>query len=209
MTDRAAYWDQVYAANAPESVSWYEPTPETSVRLVLSQGLPESVIDVGAGTSTLADELLEGGVPRVTTLDISLRALSLAHHRVGEQGLANRLTTIVGDVVGWTPDETYDVWHDRAVFHFLTDPADRAAYVDRVRTAVPGGLVVVGTFAEDGPETSSGLPTVRYDAAGLAEEFADGFDVVTSERIEHHTPSGATQPFTWAVLRHVESPVGQ
>ncbi|HQR26998.1 MAG TPA: class I SAM-dependent methyltransferase [Nocardioides sp.] len=199
MTDRTAHWDAVYAAHAPDSLSWYEPTPETSLRLVLSQGLPRSVIDIGAGASTLAEALLERGVPRVAVLDLSVRALSLAEHRAAELG--RHLTTIAGDVVHWVPEETYEVWHDRAVFHFLTDPADRAAYLERVRAAVPRGLVVVGTFAEDGPERCSGLPTARYSPAALQQAFGEDFELLHAERTEHHTPSGAVQPFTWGVLR--------
>jgi SAM-dependent methyltransferase len=212
MTDERAqlgqHWERVYSSKSVNEVSWYEPTPETSVRLVLSEGVPDSVIDVGAGASTLVDELLERGVPRVTALDLSLSALSLVHHRLEELG--NRLTTIVGDVLTWRPDETYDVWHDRAVFHFLTDDDDGAAYVRQVRLAVaPGGLVVVGTFAEDGPEQCSGLPTRRYSAQSLAEVFGTDFTLVHSERIEHHTPWDTVQPFTWVVLRAPDSDPAQ
>ena len=208
MTDERSnlgqHWEQVYSSTAPDEVSWYEPTPETSVRLVLFDGVPRSVIDVGAGASTLVDELLLRGVPAVTALDLSLTALSLAHHRVDD--LANRLTTIVGNVLTWQPDEVYDVWHDRAVFHFLTDVAERASYVDQVRRAVvPGGLVVVGTFAEDGPERCSDLPTVRYTAAGLAAVFGPDFELTHHERVEHHTPWNTVQPFTWVVLRALDS----
>ena len=195
----AAHWEGVYASKAPDEVSWYEPTPETSVRLVLSQGMPDSVVDVGAGTSLLVDELLERGVPRVTALDLSVSALSLVHHRVDV--LANRLTTVVGDVLTWVPEETYAVWHDRAVFHFLTDPGERTAYVAQVRRAAPGGLVVVATFASDGPEQCSGLSTCRYEATDLHEVFGSDFELLHGEHVEHTTPWGTVQPFTWVVLR--------
>jgi SAM-dependent methyltransferase len=200
MNDRAEFWEQVYSTGPADGVSWFEPMPETSLRLVLSQGVPESVIDVGAGTSTLADELLARGVGHVTALDLSLRALSLVHHRLEE--LASRFTTVVGDVLTWTPDETYAVWHDRAVFHFLTEPDEQAAYVAQIRRVLaPGGLLVVGAFAEDGPDVCSGLPTCRYDAESLAAAMGGGFETVLTERSEHRTPGGEIQPFTWVVLR--------
>ncbi len=200
MNDRADFWEHVYSTRPADGVSWFEPMPETSLRLVLAQGTPDSVIDVGAGTSTLADELLTRGVPHVTALDLSLRALSLVHHRLEE--LASRFTTVVGDVLTWTPDETYDVWHDRAVFHFLTDPAEQAAYVAQIHRALaPGGLLVVGTFAEDGPQICSGLPTSRYDAESLVATLGAGFETLLTERSEHRTPDGEIEPFTWVVLR--------
>ncbi len=193
------HWEGVYAAKAADEVSWYEPSPATSVRLVTADRLPGSVIDVGAGASRLADELLELGVARVTALDLSVSALALVHHRVEEH--ATRLTTVAADVLTWVPDTTYDVWHDRAVFHFLTEPADRATYADQVRRTAPGGRVVIATFAPDGPETCSGLPTCRYDAAGLAEALGPGFVLLHDERVEHVTPWGTVQPFTWVVLQ--------
>lgn len=192
------HWEDVYATRSPDEVSWYEPSPATSVRLVTAGGLPGSVIDVGAGASRLADELLHLGVPRVTALDLSVSALALVHHRVEEN--ASRLTTVAADVLAWTPDAAYDVWHDRAVFHFLTDPADRSAYAEQVRRTAPGGRVVIATFAPDGPEMCSGLPTCRYDAAGVAEALGGDFGLLHGERVEHVTPWGTVQPFTWAVL---------
>jgi SAM-dependent methyltransferase len=170
------------------------------VALVLTDGVPATVIDVGAGASGLPDALLDAGVGRVTLLDLSMGALALTSARLGER--ANAVTTVVGDVLTHDFDEQYDVWHDRAVFHFLTEPEQRAAYARQVRRAVvPGGLVVIGTFASDGPETCSGLPVARYDAEALASELGEGFDLVESRRAEHHTPWDAVQPFTWVVLR--------
>jgi SAM-dependent methyltransferase len=196
----AAYWEQVYAEKGREDVSWYEETPATSARLILADGVPDSVVDVGAGASTLPDVLLEAGVGHVTLVDLSLSALALTQARLDH--LANRVDTVVGDVLAWTPDRAYDVWHDRAVFHFLTDAADRAAYVAVLRRALaPGGRVVVATFAEDGPEQCSGLPVCRYSAEELAGELGEGFDLVHAERVEHTTPWGTVQPFTALVLR--------
>lgn len=198
--DRGSHWEGVYASKPATEVSWFEPTPATSLRLVLTDGVPSTVIDVGAGASLLADALLDAGVDHVTLVDLSLSALALVSARLDER--ANDVTTVAADVLTFELGESFDVWHDRAVFHFLTDAADRAAYVGKAAAHVrPGGLLVVGTFAEDGPEQCSGLPTQRYDAASLAAEFGEVFALVNSERIEHHTPWDTVQPFTWVVLR--------
>lgn len=195
-----AHWEQVYAEKGTDQVSWYEETPTTSTELVLIDGVPSHVVDVGAGASMLPDALLDAGVEHVTLVDLSMSALALTELRLEERG--TRVTTIVTDVLDHDFDETYDVWHDRAVFHFLVEPAQRAAYGVRARSAVrPGGLLVVGTFAEDGPEQCSGLPVERYDAASLAAELGEGFTLVETRRAEHHTPWDSVQPFTWVVLR--------
>ena len=199
---RQDHWEGVYAEKSLDDVSWFEATPETSLELVLSGGVPHDVVDVGAGASALVDGLLDAGVEQVTLLDLSSSALAATRARLGDRAAA--ATTVCGDVLTWAPSTAYDVWHDRAVFHFLTEAADREAYRDRVFSALrPGGLLVVGTFAADGPEQCSGLPTSRYDAAGLAAAFGDGFELVHTRRTEHHTPWGTIQPFTWVVLRAV------
>lgn len=196
----AAHWESIYADQGRESASWYEESPDTSVALVLSGGVPRTVIDVGAGATTLPDALLDAGVGHVTLLDVSMSALALTALRLEER--ASSVTTIVADVLTHGFEEHYDVWHDRAVFHFLTEPEQRAAYAEQVGRAVaPGGLVVIGTFAPDGPETCSGLPVARYDADSLAAELGEGFTLVDSRRAEHHTPWDSIQPFTWVVLR--------
>jgi SAM-dependent methyltransferase len=195
-----AHWEQVYAEKGRDQVSWYEESPTTSAELVLSGGVPRSVIDVGAGASMLPDVLLDAGVEEVTLLDLSMNALALTAVRLEADG--RRATTIVGDVLTHAFEEQYDVWHDRAVFHFLVEAGQRAAYSSQLRAALrPGGLAVLGTFAEDGPEQCSGLPVARYDAASLAAEVGDGFTLLDSRRAEHHTPWDAVQPFTWVVLR--------
>ena len=198
-TDSSTHWETVWAGKGRESVSWYEESPDTSTALVLSGGVPRSVIDVGAGASML----LDAGVDHVTLLDLSMSALALTSVRLEQR--AHRVTTIVGDVLTAGFDEQYDVWHDRAVFHFLVEPEQRAAYVAQVvRALAPDGLLVVGTFAEDGPETCSGLPVARYDADALVSELGGaggGFSLVETRRAEHHTPWDSVQPFTWVVLR--------
>jgi SAM-dependent methyltransferase len=199
-TQPAAHWEAVWEEKGPGPVAWYEETPTTSTELVLSDGVPRTVVDVGAGSSFLPEALLDAGVEHVTLLDLSMSALALTSLRLEER--AGAVTTVVGDVLTHAFDEQYDVWHDRAVFHFLVGPAQRAAYLGQARRAVrPGGLLVVGTFAADGPEECSGLPVARYDPETLAAELGAGFEPVTSRRVAHHTPWDAVQPFTWVVLR--------
>jgi SAM-dependent methyltransferase len=196
----AHHWDGVYGSRSLESVSWHQAEAATSRRLIaMVSGPQDSVVDVGAGASTLADELLDGGWSDVTVLDVSARALDEVRARLRHRGGASFVVT---DLLEWDPPRSYGVWHDRAVFHFLTAAAQRQAYVSAARRAVaPGGAVVLGAFAADGPSSCSGLPTARYGAEELAAQFALGFELVHSEREEHRTPAGAVQPFTWVVLR--------
>ena len=164
--DRQQHWDGVYGSRAADEVSWFQALPRTSVRLVglASHGRPDaSVIDVGAGTSRLVDALLETS-PDVTVLDVSGEALDAAARRLGPRG--DHVSWVQADLLQWLPDRTFDVWHDRAVLHFLITAQDIAAYVDLARRAVaPDGALVLGVFALDGPASCSGLPTSRYDAA--------------------------------------------
>jgi SAM-dependent methyltransferase len=196
------HWDQVYGSKAPDAVSWYQEQPQVSRRLVhaaLAGVTTPSVVDVGAGASHLVDALLEDGVRDLTLVDLSEEALALVRARVG-----SRAAFVVHDVVTWDPGRTFAVWHDRAVFHFLTAEPDQQAYVRLATRAVaPGGAVVLGAFATDGPESCSGLPTARHSAQGLAALFSGGFVLEHSEREEHHTPWGAVQPFTWVLLRRL------
>lgn len=199
--DPVQHWDRVYEAHGSEDVSWFQPHPETSLRLIASVADPaSSVVDVGAGASTLADELLDRGWRDVTLLDVSAEALALVTARLA--GRQPSVTAVVTDLLDWVPDRSYDLWHDRAVLHFLTDQHDRSRYVQTAAAAVRrGGHLVVGTFAEDGPSQCSGLPTARWSAADLEALFAEHADLVHAEREEHRTPGGVVQPFTWVVLR--------
>lgn len=200
--DRQQHWDEVYGRKADDQVSWFQATPRTSLRLVglASHGRSKaSVLDVGAGTSTLVDELLETH-PDVTVLDVSGEALAAAAHRLGARG--GQVSWVQADLLDWRPGRTFDVWHDRAVFHFLTTAEDIAAYVNLASRAVePYGALVLGVFAADGPTSCSGLPASGYDAEALTAHFAAAFELEHEERELHHTPAGATQPFTWVVLR--------
>ena len=199
--DRRGHWDRRYEAGA-ERVSWFERAPRASLEMIALTGAGPgaSVLDVGGGAAPLAGALLEGGFADVTVLDVSEEALRAARDALGPR--AARVRWIPADVLGWTPGRRYDLWHDRAVFHFLVDPAERARYVAAALTAVgPGGHLVIGAFSEDGPQTCSGLPVARYDAGALAAAFGPGLEPVAARRREHRTPGGAVQAFTWVALR--------
>jgi rhodanese-related sulfurtransferase len=197
---RRQHWNQRYADAGATRVSWYQPEPAMSLALVdhLVVTTTAPVIDVGGGASLLVDALLARGYVDLTVLDISSTALEIARQRVGE---AARVRWICADIMSWQPERQYALWHDRAVFHFLTDLAEQTRYLDTVSRALdPGGAVIMATFAADGPERCSGLPVARYDAGEL-ERRLDGFTLVASRREEHITPTGAVQPFTWIAAR--------
>lgn len=204
MTDanRKSHWETVYTTKGEDEVSWFQENPAPSLELIdLARPVPESgIIDIGGGASRLVDSLLARGFRRVTVLDISQAALDAAKTRLGER--ATEVEWVAADVTRWQPAHTFDIWHDRAAFHFLIDPADRSAYVARLRQAVrAGGHVVIGTFALDGPEKCSGLPVNRYDAASLAGELGEGFELVDSLRQDHATPWNSTQHFQFCIFR--------
>jgi SAM-dependent methyltransferase len=158
------------------------------------------VIDVGGGASFLVDGLLARGFSDVTVLDVSQHALDEVEQRLGER--AGSVNLVCGDLLTWAPDRRYDIWHDRALLHFLTDPIDRDRYVKLAeRTVRDDGALIIGTFADDGPTQCSGLPVLRYTPAELATVFSKSFTLVAHEREEHTTPAGVIQPFTWVVLR--------
>ena len=198
---RREHWEGVYEQKEPDSVSWYEETPAVSLELIGELGVtPDaSVIDVGGGASRLVDEIVARGHLDVTVLDVSERALDYGRRRLAERV---GVTWLCQDLLSFEPERKYDLWHDRAVFHFLVAAADRERYLEVVRSALlPGGLVIVATFAADGPESCSGLPVARYDPDGLAAVLGEGFETVLTRRHEHKTPSGAVQPFTWVAAR--------
>lgn len=205
------HWNRVYTTKTPTHVSWFQEHALQSVALIRHAGLPKDVaiIDVGGGASTLVDDLVADDYRNVTVLDLSDAALVAARTRLearlGER--ANRVAWIAGDITQIAlPARAYDVWHDRAVFHFLTSHEDREAYVSAVLRAVkPGGIVIVATFAEDGPDHCSGLPVMRYSADALHAEFGAPFTLLKQEREEHHTPGGATQKFIYCMCRKESS----
>lgn len=195
------HWDAVWADRDPDLVTWFQATPTRSLDLITSISTPDdAVVDVGGGASRLVDHLLDRGYEHVTVVDLAEPALAASRARLGP--LAARVTWIAGDALDVDVGHDLAVWHDRAVFHFLTDPSHRAAYVARVRSTLQvGGHVVMATFGPNGPETCSGLPTCRYDASGLSAEFGDGFDLIRSDVEQHVSPTGATQEYVYVVLR--------
>lgn len=201
VSPQGTHWDDVYRAKRLDEVSWFQAEPAMSLRLLTGiVPRPRSVIDVGAGGSVLVDALLDAGFGDVTVLDLVGSALAAVRSRLAER--SRDVTFVVADVVRWELPRQWDAWHDRAVFHFLTEPHDRAKYVQVAARAVArGGVAVIGTFASDGPDHCSGLPTARYDADGLSAQFATAFWLERSEREEHVTPAGVVQQFTWVVLR--------
>jgi SAM-dependent methyltransferase len=198
--DRRAHWENVYQSKGDAELSWFQAQPGVSLALFDSiRPRPGRVIDVGGGQSALAGELLARGVDEITVLDISERAIERGRARLGER--ADRVRWIIADVLEARDLRTFDLWHDRAVFHFLTDATDRRRYFEVASRAVaPGGHAIVATFALTGPEKCSGLPVCRYDAVGLAAEFAPAFRPVGSSSETHTTPWGKRQDFTYALL---------
>lgn len=196
------HWDRVYATKAADAVSWYQTHPKISLELIAAAELPLTapIIDVGGGASVLVDHLLEQGRTALSVLDISAAALASAHARL--EADAGKVRWIEADVREFTPPQRYDLWHDRASFHFLTDPTDRTAYMATLRHSLnPRGHVVAATFALDGPARCSGLDVAHYDAASLHAEFGADFEMLDSRRETHLTPTGAEQRFTWVHLR--------
>ena len=201
-TEAQSHWDRVYATKAADAVSWYQTQPKISLELIAAANLPADapIIDVGGGASVLVDCLLAQGRTALSVLDISAAALASARARLGAD--AAKVRWIEADVRQFDPPQRYDLWHDRAVFHFLTDPADRMAYMAVLRRSLnPRGHVVMATFALDGPARCSGLEVAHYDAPSLHAEFGDEFEMLDSRRETHITPAGAEQRFTWVHLR--------
>jgi len=202
-SDKREHWDHVYETKRPDAVSWYRKHLDTSLRLIerSALGLDAAIIDVGGGESTLVDDLLDRGYRNVTVLDISDTALRVTRERLGDR--ASLVQWLEADVARTElPVHAYDVWHDRAVFHFLTEAADRVAYVRNVARAVkPGGLVIVATFGPEGPLQCSGLPVVRYDADRLHDEFGARFELEEHLTEIHETPLGNRQQFVYCYCR--------
>jgi SAM-dependent methyltransferase len=192
-----AHWEEIYRSKAPDAVSWYRPHLDSSLALIerFAPSRSASIIDVGGGESTLVDDLIARGYGDVTVLDISETAIQYTRRRLGEN--ANRPAWLLGDITETAlPLARYDVWHDRAVFHFLTEPRQRLDYVRKVVWSVkPGGHVVIGTFGLHGPDTCSGLGVMRYDAGSLHGEFGPRFRLIQSSEEQHRTPFGTTQQF--------------
>lgn len=201
--DTQHHWENVYHTKASTNVSWYAPHLETSRGLIrrIAPDLNAAILDVGSGASTLTDDLLEAGYCHLGVLDISSHALAITQARLGEQ--AQQVQWLVGNVLEVDlPAAYYDVWHDRAVFHFLTEQEQRECYVQQVCKAVkPGGHVVMATFGTEGPKQCSGLEVMRYDATSLHGEFGKSFRLLDSLKVDHLTPTGKKQQFLYYYCR--------
>jgi SAM-dependent methyltransferase len=201
MSSSRDHWNAAYATRGAEGVSWADPAGSESLPLLLPLLAPgDPVLDAGGGASDLGAALVAQGLGPVTVLDLSDTALDLGRARAG--AAASRIAWVRGDVTRWTPSRRFALWHDRAVFHFLTTPAERDAYVRALGAGLAqGGLAIIATFALDGPEKCSGLPVERYDAEKLVQTLGPKFHLEASWREEHLTPWGASQAFTWCVFR--------
>ena len=200
--DRKAHWENIYTTKELTAVSWYQSVPVTSLEFLVQSGLPKTakIIDVGGGDSFFADHLLEQGYTDITVLDISEQALERAKKRLGEK--AARVKWIVSDASTFVPQETYDFWHDRDVFHFLTAEKDILSYTEVLAKGIrSGGILVIGTFSETGPLKCSGIPIKQYSENSLAECFAPVFDNITCVRVDHPTPFDTVQNFVFCSFR--------
>ncbi len=193
------HWNQMYSTRQEQELSWFEEGPAISLELLLTARLDihAPVLDVGGGTSRLVDALLDRGFSQPAVLDISAAALEKSKRRLASR--ASQVRWIVADITTWEPDRQYTAWHDRAVFHFLTTEEQRLAYRSALEQAVaPGGTVVIGTFALDGPERCSGLPVQRYSPESLAAELGPAFACTAVRCIDHATPAGNVQRFQFS-----------
>jgi hypothetical protein len=197
----AEHWDSTYA-QGDRTRSWFQLYPGASLRMLDAAGVTprDAVIDIGGGASVLADALLDRGHEDLTVLDISAAAVIIAQRRLGPAEQA--VEWIVADILAWTPQRAYAAWHDRAAFHFITADADRHRYLTALSGATEQGSVAIfGCFAPDGPHSCSGLPVARYSSEDLAATLGDDWTLIATEREEHYTPAGGTQPFTWTAFR--------
>ncbi len=200
-TDHRAHWQNVYQTKGEQQVSWSQPSPEPSLSLIekFAPGPSASIVDIGGGASRLVDALHERGYQHITVLDLSEAALQSAKDRLGTN--ATSVQWVAADVAKWQPSQAFDIWHDRAAFHFLVEPRDRDAYIARLRQGVKsGGHAIIATFALDGPEKCSGLPVQRYDHAALGKALGPAFALAHHQPHRHVTPWGVSQSFQFSVF---------
>ena len=198
--DKKKHWETVYETKKPAQVSWTQETPKTSLEFILSFGLSKTarIIDIGGGDSKLVDCLLEKGFKNITVLDISAKSLEKAKKRLGEKG--NNVNWIVSDITNFEPTMTFDVWHDRATFHFLTKTQQIEKYIKTARNSV-SGFLTIGTFSENGPTKCSGLEIKQYNENEMATVFKDGFDKIKCETEDHLTPFDTKQNFVFCSFK--------
>ncbi len=200
--NRQAHWEGVYSKKKSTEVSWYQQHPERSFELIKATGVDPSasIIDIGGGASTLVDLLLDAGYQNLSVLDIAHGAIEQAKSRLGRSKIewADKVEWLEQDITRFIAEESFDVWHDRAVFHFLTDADDRLSYVEAMSNALkPGGHAIVATFNLDGPEKCSGLDVVRYSPETMSAILGEGFQLVETRSEKHETPGGASQSFVY------------
>ncbi len=208
--DRKKHWKTIYQTKELKEVSWYQPIPETSLYFFRELQLPTTakVIDVGGGDSFLVDHLLDLGYSDITVLDISALAIERAKQRLGER--AKNVTWIVADAAAFTPSEKYDIWHDRAAFHFLTEEADISNYLQTARQYIRAqGVLVIGTFSEQGPKKCSGIAIRQYSETSLPERLKGDFEKIECKTVDHNTPFGTVQNFLFCSFRKRESALGK
>jgi SAM-dependent methyltransferase len=194
--DRTSHWEDVYTTKQTDQVSWYQQHPETSLEMIAATGKDSRILDVGGGSSFLVDHLLRRGFTQIGVLDISPTALANAQHRLGEKGRS--VEWFVADVTRFNSPHSWEIWHDRATFHFLTEEKDRQLYKARMEQALaPDGQAVIATFGVDGPTTCSKLNVCRYDPSSLAEIFSPVFEFVDHKIEMHRTPAGSLQQFLY------------
>ncbi|GHE06045.1 NodS-like protein [Defluviimonas sp. 20V17] len=199
---RKDHWECIYGSKSEGELSWHQDTPEISLELAELAGVTPShrVIDVGGGASRFVDGLIARGIRDISVLDLSQAALDAQRARLGPRGAD--VAWIVADITTWSPERVYDLWHDRAVFHFLVEPSDRAAYLERLSRALrTGGHAIIATFAPDGPEKCSGLPVIRYSPETLADVLGPDYKLTAQRYQKHETPSGLVQSFQFSVFR--------
>ncbi|WP_188458399.1 class I SAM-dependent methyltransferase [Psychroflexus planctonicus] len=204
--NREKHWNHIYETKELKEVSWYQPKPETSLAFIEALQLPKSasIIDMGGGDSFLVDHLLAAGFENITVLDISEKAIEKAKHRLGDE--AQKVEWVVADVARFQAEEKYDVWHDRAAFHFLTDEVEVSNYVKSTKQHVkPKGHLIIGTFSENGPKKCSGIEIKQYSKEALTAQFQEGFEKVECINHNHETPSGSIQNFTFCKFKKVEA----
>lgn len=200
--DRKKHWEAIYNSKDTQNVSWFQPTPETSLDFIKELNIPltAKIIDVGGGDSLLVDYLLDLGYKDVTVLDISEKSLENAKIRLGQQ--AEEVTWIVADIAEFVPPAKYDLWHDRAAFHFLTDTKEIETYVLTVQHSLaPDGFMVIGTFSDQGPTKCSGIEIAQYSEPKLTALFTQNFSKIRCKKVDHETPSGALQNFIFCCFK--------
>ncbi len=202
--EKRNHWNSVYATKSEDTVSWFQKDAQPSLDLILTypDAAARGVVDIGAGASRLVDRLLDNDVDDVTLLDLSDRSFDVVRDRLSGQDV--QPTFVVQDVTYWQPARAFGVWHDRAAFHFLTDRASQDAYLSVLKSATaPGAIVIMATFADDGPERCSGLPVQRYSSEELSARVGPSFQLLETQKTGHQTPGGATQGFQYSVFNVV------